>query len=202
MEMRAKKMKTSTVFLVLFSLCLSILSPLPASADAELLSAQPGVNESLAEAPTEIRLEFSSDIRAEDATITVLFFPLGPEEDVAVTDGPIRVDGNIVTQPLKSDLPDGQYFVLWDVTSLDGQNLVDSYEFAVGEVGEFPEAEAVAAQPITLSDELEAIYDEVFVAAYTFRDFLLASTILFVQASVALLTPLSALVVVAIALSF
>jgi small basic protein len=67
--------------------------------------------------------------------------------------------------------------------------------------GEFPEAEAVAAQPFTLSDQLEEIYDEVFVAAYTFRDFLLASTILFVQTSVALLTPLSALIVVVIALA-
>jgi hypothetical protein len=130
-----------------------------------------------------------------------LFFPLGPEEDVAVTDGPIRVVGNVVTQPLKSDLPNGQYFVLWDVTSVDGYDMVDSYEFAVGQAGEFPEAEAVAAQPITLSDDLEAIYDEVYVAVYTFRDFLLASTILLVQTSVALLTPLSALIVVAIALS-
>jgi methionine-rich copper-binding protein CopC len=199
--MRTTQLKTSTVFLVLISLCLSILSPLSATADTELVSAQPGVDEVLDEAPTEIRLEFSSDIRAEDATISVLFFPLGPEEDVAVTDGPIRVVGNVVTQPLMPNLPDGQYFVLWDVTSVDGYDMVDSYEFAVGQAGEFPEAEAVAAQPITLSDDLEAIYDEVFVAVYTFRDFLLASTILFVQTSVAVLTPMSALIVVVIALS-
>jgi len=199
--MRTTKVKTSTVFLVLISLCLSILSPLSATADTELVSAQPGVEEVLDEAPSEIRLEFSSDIRPEDATISVLFFPLGPEEDVAVTDGPIRVVGNVVTQPLKSDLPNGQYFVLWDVTSVDGYDMVDSYEFAVGQAGEFPEGEAVAAQPITLSDDLEAIYDEVYVAVYTFRDFLLASTILFVQTSVALLTPLSALIVVVITLS-
>jgi methionine-rich copper-binding protein CopC len=191
---------STPVWLMLFTLLIVFISPLPASADAELLSAQPGVEEVLDEAPTEIRLEFSSDIRAEDASISVLSVS-GPGGDDAVIDGPIQVEGNIVTQPLLPNLPDGQYFVLWDVTSLDGQDLVDSYEFAVGEVGDFPEAEAVAAQPFTLSDELEEIYDEVFVAAYTFRDFLLASTILFVQTSVALLTPLSALIVVAIALA-
>jgi methionine-rich copper-binding protein CopC len=193
-------MKKSTIFLVFCSLVVGSLSSLPALANAELVASQPGVEEVLDEAPTEIRLEFSSDIRAEDASISVLNVS-GPGGDDAVIDGPIQVEGNIVTQPLLPNLPDGQYFVLWDVTSLDGQDLVDSYEFAVGEVGEFPEAEAVAAQPFTLSDELEEIYDEVFVAAYTFRDFLLASTILFVQTSVALLTPLSALIVVAIALS-
>jgi methionine-rich copper-binding protein CopC len=194
-------MKKSTIFLVFCSLVVGSLSSLPALANAELVASQPGVEEVLDEAPTEIRLEFSSDIRAEDASISVLNVS-GPGGDDAVIDGPIQVEGNIVTQPLLPNLPDGQYFVLWDVTSLDGQDLVDSYEFAVGEVGEFPEAEAVAAQPFTLSDELEEIYDEVFVAAYTFRDFLLASTILFVQTSVALLTPLSALIVVAIALAF
>jgi methionine-rich copper-binding protein CopC len=193
-------MKKSTIFLVFCSLVVGSLSSLPALANAELVASQPGVEEVLDEAPTEIRLEFSSDIRAEDASISVLNVS-GPGGDDAVIDGPIQVEGNIVTQPLLPNLPDGQYFVHWDVTSLDGQDLVDSYEFAVGEVGEFPEAEAVAAQPFTLSDELEEIYDEVFVAAYTFRDFLLASTILFVQTSVALLTPLSALIVVAIALS-
>ena len=193
-------MKKSTIFLVFYSLVVGSLSSLPALANAELVASQPGVEEVLDEAPTEIRLEFSSDIRAEDASISVLNVS-GPGGDDAVIDGPIQVEGNIVTQPLLPNLPDGQYFVLWDVTSLDGQDLVDSYEFAVGEVGEFPEAEAVAAQPFTLSDELEEIYDEVFVAAYTFRDFLLASTILFVQTPVALLTPLSALIVVAIALS-
>jgi methionine-rich copper-binding protein CopC len=198
--MRTTMLKTSTVLLALFSLWVSILTPLSATADAELVSVQPGVEEVLDQAPTEIRLEFSSDIRAVDSSISVLSVS-GPGSDDPVIAGAIQVEGNIVTQPLLPNLPDGQYFVLWDVTSLDGQDLVDSYEFAVGEVGEFPEAEAVAAQPFTLSDELEEIYDEVFVAAYTFRDFLLASTILFVQTSVALLTPLSALVVVVIALA-
>jgi methionine-rich copper-binding protein CopC len=198
--MSTTQLKTSTVILVLFSLCVSILTPLSATADAELVSAQPGVEEVLDVAPTEIRLEFSSEIRAEDASISVLSVS-GPGGDEAVIDGPIQVEGNIVTQPLLPNLPDGQYFVLWDVTSADGQDLVDSYEFAVGQAGEFPEAEAVAAQPFTLSDQLEEIYDEVVVAVYTFRDFLLASTILFVQTSVALLTPLSALVGVAIGLA-
>jgi methionine-rich copper-binding protein CopC len=193
-------LKTSTVLLALFSLWVSILTPLSATADAELVSVQPGVEEVLDQAPTEIRLEFSSDIRAEDASISVLSVS-GPGSDDPVIAGAIQVEGNIVTQPLMPNLPDGQYFVLWDVTSADGQDLVDSYEFAVGMAGEFPEAEAVAAQPFTLSDQLEEIYDEVFVAAYTFRDFLLASTILFVQTSVALLTPLSALIVVVIALA-
>ena len=193
-------MKKSTIFLVFCSLVVGSLSSLPALANAELVASQPGVEEVLDEAPTEIRLEFSSDIRAEDASISVLNVS-GPGGDDAVIDGPIQVEGNIVTQPLLPNLPDGQYFVLWDVTSADGQDLVDSYEFAVGMAGEFPEAEAVAAQPFTLSDQLEEIYDEVFVAAYTFRDFLLASTILFVQTSVALLTPLSALIVVVIALA-
>jgi methionine-rich copper-binding protein CopC len=198
--MRTTMLKTSTVLLALFSLWVSILTPLSATADAELVSVQPGVEEVLDQAPTEIRLEFSSDIRAEDASISVLSVS-GPGSDDPVIAGAIQVEGNIVTQPLMPNLPDGQYFVLWDVTSADGQDLVDSYEFAVGMAGEFPEAEAVAAQPFTLSDQLEEIYDEVFVAAYTFRDFLLASTILFVQTSVALLTPLSALIVVVIALA-
>jgi methionine-rich copper-binding protein CopC len=192
--MRTTKLKTSTVLLALFSLWVSILTPLSATADAELVSAQPGVEEVLDQAPTEIWLEFSSDIRAEDASISVLSVS-GPGGDDAVIDGAIQVEGNIVTQPLMPNLPDGQYFVLWDVTSADGQDLVDSYEFAVGMAGEFPEAEAVAAQPFTLSDQLEEIYDEVVVAAYSVRDFLLASTILFVQTSVAVLTPLTAVVV-------
>lgn len=198
--MSTTMLKTSTVFLVLFSLWVSILTPLSATADSELVSAQPGVEEVLDEAPTEIRLEFSSDVRAEDASISVLYVS-GPGGDDAVIDGAIQVEGNIVTQPLMPSLPNGQYFVLWDVTSLDGHDMVDSYAFAVGEAGKFPEAEAVAAQPFTFSDELEEIYDELFVAAFTLRDVVFAATILFAQTSVALLTPLSALVVVVIALA-
>jgi methionine-rich copper-binding protein CopC len=76
-------LKTSTVLLALFSLWVSILTPLSATADAELVSVQPGVEEVLDEAPTEIRLEFSSDIRAEDASISVLSVS-GPGGDDAV----------------------------------------------------------------------------------------------------------------------
>lgn len=187
-------MKKFTMFLIFCSVFVGSLSSLPASADAELVASQPGVDEVLKQAPSEIRLEFSSEVRSDDASISVLYLS-GPGGDEAVIDGPIQVEGNVVTQSLMPDLPDGQYFVLWDVTSLDGHDMFDSYEFAVGQSGEFPEAEAVAAQPLTFSDQRVEMYDKLFVAAVTFRDIFLAATILFVQSSVALLTPLSAVVI-------
>lgn len=182
------------MFLIFCSVVVASLSSLPASADAELVASQPGVDEVLEQAPSEIRLEFSSEVRSDDASISVLYLS-GPGGDEAVIEGLIQVEGNVVTQALMPDLPEGQYFVLWDVTSLEGHDMFDSYEFAIGQSVEFPEAEAVAAQPLTFSDQQVEMYDKLFVSAVTFRDIFLAATILFVQSSVALLTPLPAVVI-------
>lgn len=187
-------MKKFTMFLIFCSVVVASLSSLPASADAELVASQPGVDEVLEQAPSEIRLEFSSEVRSDDASISVLYLS-GPGGDEAVIEGLIQVEGKVVTQALMPDLPEGQYFVLWDVTSLEGHDMFDSYEFAIGQSVEFPEAEAVAAQPLTFSDQRVEMYDKLFVSAVTFRDIFLAATILFVQSSVALLTPLPAVVI-------
>ena len=53
------------------------------------------------------------------------------DDGTTVSDGPVRVDGRTVAQPLTADLPPGTYTVDWQVTSADGHPLSDEFGFTV-----------------------------------------------------------------------
>ncbi|WP_223627807.1 copper resistance CopC family protein [Microbacterium sp. EST19A] len=124
-------------FLVLFS-------PLSASAHDALVSSSPAADSSVDVLPAELTLTFSAKlIEGEGATEVVVTDPEGN----TVTDGPATVDGAVVTQPLVSSAPAGQYHVIWKVVSSDGHPTSDEYYFTVTTGSEAAPSEQPSAAP-------------------------------------------------------
>lgn len=107
---------------------LVLVSPLSASAHDALVSSNPAADSEVETLPTELTLTFSAKlIDGEGATEVVV---TGPDGEV-VTDGPATVDGAIVTQPLVSSAPAGEYRAIWKVVSSDGHPTSDEFFFTV-----------------------------------------------------------------------
>ena len=143
---------------------LSFAGTNPAHADDRLVSSNPAANESVPEIPTEIVLEFSGNLMViddglpnESSAITVT-----NEQGETVSTGDLRIEGRVASRPLLPNLANGVYTVVWDVTSSDGHPISDSFQFSIG----VPLAEAVPSEPVTPEDEVTALYDEAFVAAF------------------------------------
>ena len=108
-------------FLVLFS-------PLSASAHDALVSSTPGADSEVETLPAELTLTFSAKlIDGEGATEVVVTDPEGN----SVIDGPATVEGAVVSQPLVSAAPAGEYHVVWKVVSSDGHPTSDEFFFTV-----------------------------------------------------------------------
>jgi copper transport protein len=137
------------LLLSIFLAGLLTLSVTPASAHASLVSATPGVNESLERAPVLIELFFSEPVEGNFSAILV-FDATGKRvdnDDAAVAaDNPLRM-----TVTVRS-LPDGIYTVSWKALSLvDSHVTAGAYPFAVGEVDPAALAAAAASQSTSLS---------------------------------------------------
>lgn len=144
MSLPLRRLSTSPLALVLSAFVMVVgttfLSAMPALAHDQVVSASPGENVSLATAPSEVVIEFTADLLDTGALINV-----SNANGDDVTEGEIRLEGRTVTQPLQSNLPNGQYTIVWRVVSSDGHPITDSYQFAIGEpvalVDDAPEAE-------------------------------------------------------------
>ena len=133
-------------FLVLFS-------PVSASAHDALVSSSPAADSAIDVLPAELTLTFSAQlIEGEGATEVVVTDPDGN----TVTDGPATVDGAIVTQPLVSSAPAGQYHVIWKVVSSDGHPTSDEYYFTVTTGSEAAPSEEPSAAPTSAAPSDEA----------------------------------------------
>ena len=101
----------------------------PASANAVLETAEPGIGTVVATAPTVIRLDFSETVDV-GADVVEVEGPDGRE----VSTGAARSapnSGSTVIVPLEGRLPAGTYTVRWHLVSHDGHPSVGEYRFAV-----------------------------------------------------------------------
>lgn len=126
-----KRIPAGLGFLIVVGLCASPLGTRPASAHTSVASARPGYNQTLDRSPSTVALTFTSEIRTDTATATVV---VQDEDDHDWADGPALVTATHVEQALDPALPDGRYQVRWSVVSADGAPLDGSYRFTVGDV--------------------------------------------------------------------
>ncbi|MGB7450012.1 MAG: copper resistance CopC family protein [Ornithinimicrobium sp.] len=110
-----------------------------ASAHDELTDTTPQDGAELTDDVGEVRLEFSGAIADVGSVVEVS----GPEGDAA--QGEVAVDGNVVVQPLASDLGPGDYSVRWRVTSQDGHPISGQFGYTLAP----EEAPATSAEPST-----------------------------------------------------
>ncbi|MGY2004310.1 copper resistance CopC/CopD family protein [Blastococcus sp. SYSU DS1024] len=115
----------------------------PAAAHATLVSTTPGEGARLDAAPDEVTLRFSEGVSLGAGYARVL----GADQQ-RVDAGNASVDGDVVTIPLRGDLPDGGYLVTYRVVSADSHPVSGAFSFAVGD-GELLGAGAADAAAAT-----------------------------------------------------
>lgn len=109
------------------------LSPVSVFAHAYVVSSTPGANETLAERPTSVSIEFSEPIEEAFHTLNVT----GPDGE-RVDAGDSRIDPDRPTRlsaALQQDLPEGVYAVHWKVVSGDGHPVSGTIPFQIGQGG-------------------------------------------------------------------
>ena len=110
---------------VMVALALTAISTQLAHGDAALQSSSPAAVTVLTSRPTQIELTFNE----EPLTIGTQILVEGP--DGSAIDGDLEVDATTVRQPLKADLPDGDYTVEWRIVSGDRHPVNDTYTFTI-----------------------------------------------------------------------
>jgi copper transport protein len=115
----------------------------PAAAHATLISTDPGEGARVQEVPAAVTLEFSEGVSLGAGYARVL--GSGGER---VDAGTASVDGDVLTIPLRSGLPDDGYLVTYRVISDDSHPISGAYSFVVGD-GELVPAGAAASRDRT-----------------------------------------------------
>jgi methionine-rich copper-binding protein CopC len=113
--------------LALVVLPLSLASP--ASAHDELVSTLPADGASVADAPTEVSLTFGEEAQKLGTSVVVI--------DAAgkrLGDGPVVVDGPLVTQAITPPTVAGKVRVAYRVVSVDGHPVTGTFSFTVSAV--------------------------------------------------------------------
>ncbi|MFD2797106.1 copper resistance protein CopC [Promicromonospora vindobonensis] len=129
--------------LALVALSVPLLGAVPASAHSSVASAQPSYNQALDGPPASVVLAFTSEIRTDAVTATVV---VQDEDDHDWADGALEVTTTGVGQAVDPAMPDGRYQVRWSVVSADGAPLEGSYRFTVGD---FPPESNPLNAPLT-----------------------------------------------------
>ncbi|MDK3258160.1 copper resistance protein CopC [Blastococcus capsensis] len=99
-----------------------------AAAHATLVATDPGEGARLEEAPDEVTLRFTEGIALGAGYARVL----GADQQ-RVDAGTAAVDGDVLTIPLRGDLPDGGYLVTYRVISADSHPVSGAFSFVVGD---------------------------------------------------------------------
>ena len=115
----------------------------PASAHATLISTDPGEGSRVQEVPAAVTLEFSEGVSLGAGYARVL--DSGGER---VDAGTAVVDGDVLTIPLRSGLPDDGYLVTYRVISADSHPISGAYSFVVGD-GELVPSSAASTRDHT-----------------------------------------------------
>jgi copper transport protein len=111
----------------------------PASAHATVVTSSPSDGARLQAAPDEVTVEFDEGVSLGAGYARVL----GPGGD-RVDTGAASVTDDVLTVPLRDDLPDASYVVTWRVVSADSHPVSGAYAFVVGD-GELAAATAAEA---------------------------------------------------------
>jgi methionine-rich copper-binding protein CopC len=117
----------------------------PALAHDKLDSSSPKDGAALDAAPSEIVLTYSDAVQTSFANVVVS----GPG-GTNIAEGKPQVVGNKVTQPVKSEAPNGTYTVSWRVVSSDGHPIDGTFTYAIKLVVPTPtesEAPTPTAEP-------------------------------------------------------
>lgn len=134
----------TAVIAVMVALALTAFSPQRAHGDAALQNSSPAAGRAPTGSPTEIELTFNE----EPLTIGTQILVEGP--DGSATEGDFEVTTTTVRQPLKADLPDGDYTVKWRIVSRDGHPVNDAYTFTLTSArGTNPPSTAAVTPPGT-----------------------------------------------------
>ena len=99
----------------------------PASAHATLITTDPGEGARVAQVPSAVTLQFSEGVSLGAGYARVL--ASGGER---VDAGTASVDGDVLTIPLRTGLPDDGYLVTYRVISADSHPVAGAYSFVVG----------------------------------------------------------------------
>jgi copper transport protein len=99
----------------------------PASAHATLVTTDPGEGARVAQVPSAVTLQFSEGVSLGAGYARVL--GSGGER---VDGGTASVDGDVLTIPLRTGLPDDGYLVTYRVISADSHPVAGAYSFVVG----------------------------------------------------------------------
>jgi len=102
----------------------------PASAHASLLFTTPAAGTAVPSSPTAIVLVFDERITLPPHALSLTTSPAGAIVTVGVPT--LSHGGGTLTATLIHALPPGAYTVGWQVISSDGDDLLSSYQFAVG----------------------------------------------------------------------
>ena len=99
----------------------------PASAHAQLESTTPESGGRVATAPSDVTLHFSEQVSVGAGYARVL-----DAHNARVDTGSPKVEGDVLTIPLRSGLADGGYLVTYRVISADSHPVSGSFSFVVG----------------------------------------------------------------------
>jgi copper transport protein len=119
-----------------------VVTALPASAHATLVSTDPGEGARLESVPGEVTLEFSEGVSLGAGYARVL----GADGE-RVDTGDAAVQGSVLTIPLRDGLGDDGYLVTYRVISADSHPISGAYSFVVGDGELVPTAGAGAEDP-------------------------------------------------------
>jgi copper transport protein len=134
--------RARTVMLVCVVLFLSVPTG-RANAHAILLDTEPGIDQVVAEPPTEVTLRFTEPVEVAFGAIRV--FDARSERVDAGAARHVESSNDTVEVPLEDDLPDGTYTVSWRVVSADSHPVAEAFVFHVGAPGAQPTGLAAAA---------------------------------------------------------
>jgi len=118
-----------SLIIIIATLPLLLLGAAPVPAHTQLERSSPAAGNSLAAAPKEVVLSFTSNLEPAFSTIEVQ-----DASGAAMQTGKSVVDPKLRTQmrvPLKA-LPPGTYKVIWRVLSVDTHRTQGSFTFRVG----------------------------------------------------------------------
>jgi methionine-rich copper-binding protein CopC len=118
----------TALFALTVSLCGAVAVAPAASAHSILLSAVPAAGSELDGAPDEVVLTFNEPIQASTLQVAVT-----AASGASVTDGDPDVDGAVITQHLRTNLPNDEYTVAYRVTSVDGHPVRAALTFSVAD---------------------------------------------------------------------
>jgi copper transport protein len=99
----------------------------PAAAHATLISTDPGEGARVQQVPSAVTLTFSEGVSLGAGYARVL-----GSRGERVDAGTASVDGDVLTIPLRTGLPDGGYLVTYRVISADSHPVAGAYSFVVG----------------------------------------------------------------------